>query len=827
VLLSLGDGQDTGSGVDGNGESLERAEAPLAGGACGTFGGYVAIIDVPVFDFVDLSVASGRCYKYRFVVPDRVANRAIFTSGSIVKVDADAPAVSLANPGSTVSGTVGLSATATDAGGSGLSDVRFERAPAGTGSWTLIGTSTSAPYSASWDTTALANGNYDLRAVARDGAGGTTNSEVVTVAVQNGAPADTTPPSVALTAPAEGATVSGTTTISADASDNVAVARVDFVVDNKVVGTDTSSPYSVAWDSTKVSDGTVTLRARATDTSNNTTVSAKRSVTVENSNPPIDTTPPTVALTAPADGATVSGSTTISATASDNVAVAQVQFLVNGNVVGTDAIAPYSVSWDSTTVPNGSATLSARAADLAGNSATSATRSVTVANGGPPPTDTTPPTVSLTAPAGGATVSGTTTISADASDNVAVAQVDFLVNGNVVGTDTSSPYSVAWDSRTVSNGTATLSARATDTSNNSAMSATRSVTVDNGDTTPPSVSLADPGAELRGTKTLSATASDAGGVARVVFQISPMGQNSWSTIATVTAVPYTAEFATTSVADGNYDFRAVATDNAGNSANSVVAGRTIDNTGASGSITSPTSGSVVSGTTNVAATASDAGSGVSQITFERSPAGQNAWAAIAAADTTVPYSTAWATNGVADGSYDIRGVILDDAGNQSTTGVVTVEVRNRHTFVPVADAYVNSERASTNYGSLTNLRVDDSPLMRSYVRFDVQVPAPIVRATLRLYTLSSATTGYDVRGVADNAWGETTISFSNGPAVSSTVTGASGAFGTGVWTEINVTPLVSSPGLVSFGLTTPSSTSQSFSSREAGATAPQLVVETG
>lgn len=94
-----------------------------------------------------------------------------------------------------------------------------------------------------------------------------------------------------------------------------------------------------------------------------------------------DTTPPAVTLTAPADGSTLSGVATISANASDDVAVAGVQFLVNGNPVGAEDVeAPYSTSWDTRTVPNGSYTIAASARDAAGNAATTAAVSVTVNN---------------------------------------------------------------------------------------------------------------------------------------------------------------------------------------------------------------------------------------------------------------------------------------------------------------------------------------------------------------------------------------------------------------------------------------------------------------
>ncbi len=106
--------------------------------------------------------------------------------------------------------------------------------------------------------------------------------------------------------------------------------------------------------------------------------------------PPIalDTTPPVVAMTAPANGATVSGSSvTVSANATDNVAVASVQFQVDGTNLGsalTGAGPSYSVSWDSTTVVNGTHTLSAVASDAAGNTATSSV-SVTANNPVVPP----------------------------------------------------------------------------------------------------------------------------------------------------------------------------------------------------------------------------------------------------------------------------------------------------------------------------------------------------------------------------------------------------------------------------------------------------------
>ena len=102
-----------------------------------------------------------------------------------------------------------------------------------------------------------------------------------------------------------------------------------------------------------------------------------------------DTTPPSVSLTAPADGATVGGSVSLAASASDNGTIDHVDFLVNGSSVGSDTTAPYAITWNSTTLTDGQATLSARAVDSAGNSSTSAGRTVTI--------DNTPPDTTITA----------------------------------------------------------------------------------------------------------------------------------------------------------------------------------------------------------------------------------------------------------------------------------------------------------------------------------------------------------------------------------------------------------------------------------------------
>ena len=106
------------------------------------------------------------------------------------------------------------------------------------------------------------------------------------------------------------------------------------------------------------------------------------------------------------------------------------QLLLDGAPLAVeDTMAPYSASWDSKSSTNGAHTLSARARDAAGNLTTSAVVSVTVSN------DTTPPSVSMATPANGATVSATVTVSANASDNVGVVGVQFLLDGAALGAE--------------------------------------------------------------------------------------------------------------------------------------------------------------------------------------------------------------------------------------------------------------------------------------------------------------------------------------------------------------------------------------------------------
>jgi hypothetical protein len=184
---------------------------------------------------------------------------------------------------------------------------------------------------------------------------------------------DTTPPTVS----ASESGSSGTITLSASASDDVGVTKVEFYVDGALKATDTATPYTASLDSTTLGNGSHSLVAKAYDAAGNVGTSSTVSFSVSNSSGG-DTTPPTVSASERGS----SGSITLSATASDNVGVTKVEFYVDGALMATDTATPYTAAVDSTTLTNATHSLVAKAYDAAGNVGTSSTVSFSVSNGG-------------------------------------------------------------------------------------------------------------------------------------------------------------------------------------------------------------------------------------------------------------------------------------------------------------------------------------------------------------------------------------------------------------------------------------------------------------
>ncbi|MCG5468082.1 DNRLRE domain-containing protein [Micromonospora sp. LAH09] len=153
------------------------------------------------------------------------------------------------------------------------------------------------------------------------------------------------------------------------------------------------------------------------------------------------------------------------------------------------------------------------------------------------------------------------------------------------------------------------------------------------------------------------------------------------------------------------------------------------------------------------------------------------------------------------------------------------------TFTPVADTYVQSDTASTNYGTSTQIVVDNSPVRRSFLRFTVSgVSGTVTTAKLRLRTISGnsgSPVGGTFRRMSNTTWSETGTTWNNQPAIDGATLGTVGAVSGNTWYEIDVTAAVTGNGTYSFGATSTNGDGAYYDTRESGADAPQLVVTTG
>jgi glucose/arabinose dehydrogenase len=443
---------------------------------------------------------------------------------------------------------------------------------------------------------------YTYTVSAVDAAGNASAQSASAAATTQSPPPDTTPPTASMTAPGAGSTVSGTVTVSANASDNVGVVGVQFLLDGAILGVeDTSAPYSIQWDTSTATNAAHTLAARARDAAGGVTTSSTVSVTVTNVAPPAGGPAASYAFddgagvtAVDASGHALNGTLTNGPTwgigkygtaialdgANDYVDLQNpaglritgsmtISAWINSAVFPADDAAVVSKRGTNgfqldTTIDSGPRTIGFKLTNSSGGdmfrygatavqlnswyhiagvyNATAGTMDVYL-NGQPDnglllgtvttsqqnsaqdvyvgqrptfggfgfngrvddvriyaraltavevradmdtplgsggSTDPTPPTVSITAPASGAQVSGIVNVTASASDNVGVAGVQFYVDGTASGPeDTTSPYGLQWDTRTVGNGAHTLTARARDTAGNTTLSTAVAVNVSN------------------------------------------------------------------------------------------------------------------------------------------------------------------------------------------------------------------------------------------------------------------------------------------------------------------------------------------------------------
>ncbi len=196
------------------------------------------------------------------------------------------------------------------------------------------------------------------------GSGRVNAARAVSMAAGGGTTIDTIPPTIGFVYPNNGMDVSGVLTIQISANDNTGVSAVSFSVDGSSIGSTAVSPYTFQWDSRLVANGSHTFSARASDPVGN---SSTISITVNVSNPIVDTTPPSITISSPTNGSKVSVNVPVYVNASDNTNVVRVELYADGVLVSASNSAPFTTKWNTKKIAAGAHTLQCRAYDAVGN----------------------------------------------------------------------------------------------------------------------------------------------------------------------------------------------------------------------------------------------------------------------------------------------------------------------------------------------------------------------------------------------------------------------------------------------------------------------------
>lgn len=519
-----------------------------------------------------------------------------------------------------------------------------------------------------------------------ESAGGTARLDAIKAAIDAGPRVDIVQPDVSITAPANSANVSGTVAVSADASDNVAVAGVQFKLDGTNLGAEvTTSPYNFSWDSATVTNGQHTLVAIARDTAGNTKDSTGVTVNVNNA---IATQPVgkwsmnewqgTVAGDSSGNsnnGALVGGATWVTGKngsgvnfngVDGNVSIPDGAVLDNTKAVTVSAWVNLSQLPTQNYVPVGKDDNGASYRITIGPSGKASFTVSTTNNGwytiGTNVSSLTSLPVNIWKHIVGTYDGNYVRIYVDGVLENTASQV---ISGNIVNSasalhfgykssanidymkgivDESSVYSVALSPNEVK--------------------ALYDSTNQNADITAPTASITTPAnnATVNGTVNVTADAADAGGINKVEFYADG------GLIGTDTTSPYSASWNTSSYPNNSsHILSAKAYDNVGNMTSSSTISVTVaDVTAPTVSITSPANNSIVSrnSTVTIIASASD-GTGVSKVEFYVN-------SSLKCTDTVVVYSCAWRVSSAKNVTYSLVAKAYDAANNVGTSSTVTV-----------------------------------------------------------------------------------------------------------------------------------------------------------
>jgi hypothetical protein len=315
------------------------------------------------------------------------------------------------------------------------------------------------------------------------------------------------------------------------------------------------------------------------------------------------------------------------------------------------------------------------------------------------------PVTNVGIPSGGTDVTGMQTLDSGASDSASpISDVQYVLTGGslndaVIATATPTYYGwlASWQSGNVANGTYTLQSVVTDAAGNVAYSPGVTINVDNSVTT--NVLLPSSGSWVSGSQVaLEAGASDVVGVTKVEFHLTggPLHDALIAT-ATQSSQGWTASWNSTTVPDGTYTLQSVAYDAAGNQGASTGVTVIVENTPPTPSVDVPSSGSSLSG--SVALGASAPGNvGVTKVEFHLTGGSLNQALIATGVSTSYGWLAQWDSKTVPDGTYTLQAEAYDGAGLQALSAGITVVVENTP---PTTSVLIPSNGASVSGAQVT------------------------------------------------------------------------------------------------------------------------------
>lgn len=539
----------------------------------------------------------------------------------------------------------------------------------------VVHESKDGPFDYIWPTVNNTEDEYhNIRAKARDLAGNENYTSTIQVLVDN---QDNVIPTGALIFPFTGQTLNGDVNIIIEANDNEGISLVTLYINGDSVSAYTQPPYTYLWNTLEeVDDVIYTIHAHVVDNSSNQITLGPINITIDNYETE-DLIPPTGNIIHPPSASTVSGTIDIQVNAVDNIQMGYVEFIIDGSLVNTDSIVPYSYTWDTTNeIEDTDHVINVNLSDSVGNTASLFPVTVFVDNIVEP--DISPPTIVIYEPAVNQTVSGVITFKTIATDNVGVDRVEFYHNYAFEHVATSFPFNYEWDSNSiVENSEHIWYAKAFDTSGNSSQSQPMAIYLENSDNIYPEgiIQYPYPGQTVEGVINISVSATDNRGISYVEFFINDTSRG------TDSQSPYSYSWNTNSFTeDGTHVLYAIIEDNSGNMTTIPSIAVTVDNDDSPENdvtppvlaILSPLSSQTVSNIVNIRGFAND-NDEIQEVNFF---VGDQLLATV----TDSPYTTLWNTNDLANDSEHIIGMTAEDpSGNESTAQPVLVTVLNEYT----------------------------------------------------------------------------------------------------------------------------------------------------